>query len=75
MARFVLLISPVLESRDYNLCQDGDEEDPGGPGGGGCVAPVLLTETHDTVLPALRHADVVHHEEVDVDLVRAGPPD
>ena len=23
----------------------------------------------------LRHADVVHHEEVDVNLVSAGPPD
>ena len=37
------------------------------------VTPVLLTETHDPVLPALRHADMVHHEQVDVDLVSAGP--
>ena len=43
-------------------------------GGGGCVAPVLLTETHDPVLPALSHADVVHHEQVDVNLVCAGSP-
>ena len=41
----------------------------------GRVAFVLFTEAHVTVPVALRHAAVVHHEEVDLQLLGAGPPD
>ena len=65
----------MLESIEYYVCQAGEEEEPSGPGVGvGSVTPVLLAEAHDPVLPSLRHADVVHHEQVDVNLVCAGPP-
>ena len=39
------------------------------------IALVLLTEAHVTVAVSLSHAAVVHHEEVDLQLVGAGPPD
>ena len=55
-------------------------------GGGGCrgragrrppagaVALVLLAEAHPALPAALGHADVVHHEQVDLDVVGAAPP-
>jgi len=39
------------------------------------IALVLLTEAHVTVAVSLSHAAVVHHEEVDLQLLGAGPPD
>ena len=39
------------------------------------IALVLLTEAHVAVSVSLSHAAVVHHEEVDLQLVGAGPPD
>ena len=66
----------MLESIEYYVCQAGEEEEPSGPGVGvGSVTPVLLTEAHDPVLPSLRHADVVHHEHVDVNVVGAAAAD
>ena len=39
----------------------------------GLVALVLLAEAHPALSPALWHAYVVHHEEVDVDVICAAP--
>ena len=39
------------------------------------VALVLLAEAHVAVTVALGHAGVVHHEEVDLEVVGAGSPD
>ena len=39
------------------------------------VAVILLTEAHMAGPAALRHADVVHQPQVDVEAVRAGPAD
>ncbi len=41
----------------------------------GIVALVVLAKAHLALPPSLRHADVVHHEQVDVDVVGAGAPD
>ena len=56
----------------------GEEGQGGHQGEGGAppsptVTLVLLTETHVSVPVALRHARVVHHEEVHLKCVRAGP--
>ena len=63
-------IQNIVEDRCSQQGWQGEEGDRGGR-----VTFVLLTEAHDAVLSSLRHTDVVHHEEVDVNLVRAGPPD
>ena len=39
------------------------------------VALVLLAEAHLALSSSLGHADVVHHEQVDVDVVGAGAAD
>ena len=39
------------------------------------IALVLLTEAHVTVAVTLSHAAVVHHEEVDLQVLGAGPLD
>ena len=41
----------------------------------GRVALVLLTEAHVAMPVALCHAGVVHHEEVDLEVVSACSPD
>ena len=41
----------------------------------GIVALVVFAEAHLALSPSLRHADVVHHEQVDVDVVGAGAAD
>ena len=46
-----------------------------GPAAPRRVALVLLTEAHVAVSVALRHAAVVHHEEVDLQVLCAGPLD
>ena len=38
------------------------------------VTIILLTEAHVTSSPSLRHADMVHQPQVDVQAVRASPP-
>ena len=45
------------------------------PQGRGRVAVVFLTEAHVALGVALSHADVVHHEQVDIQGVSARPPD
>ena len=35
--------------------------------------PVFLTEAHDTILATLSHANMVHHEQVDVNVGGACP--
>ena len=45
------------------------------PQGRGRVAVVFLTEAHVALGVALCHADVVHHEQVDVQGVSARTPD
>ncbi len=41
----------------------------------GFVALVVFAEAHLALSPSLGHADVVHHEQVDVDVVGAGAAD
>ena len=39
------------------------------------IALILLTKAHVAVPVALRHAGMVHHEEVHLKMLGAGPPD
>jgi hypothetical protein len=54
---------------------EAEEDEAAAVVGGGAVALVLLAEAHVAVTVPLRHASVVHHEEVDLEVVGACPPD
>ena len=40
----------------------------------GPITIIFLTEAHVSPPSSLSHTDMVHHEEVDIQVIRAGPP-
>jgi hypothetical protein len=65
--------SQVPDEEDSKKGNGGEQVGEAAPDARGRVALVLLAEAHPPAAPALSHANVVHHEVVDVQVVGAAP--
>lgn len=71
VVREVVVVGVSVEEEE-GAEEEGDEENRvGEEGGWGCITQILLTKAHVTVTTTFHHAHVVHHKEIDLQLLRA----
>ena len=67
-----IIITNIIGKYQAGKCGHNDRQQAGRTDSRLPVAVVLLTEAHVTVATPLGHADMAHHEEVDVQVVCTG---